>query len=59
MPKVVDRDTRTVMVLVNETERMRNAAERVALVVQAIALRRGVRCNTDSATGEDDLFEPG
>lgn len=38
-----DIDTRAMMVLSNESRRMREAAERVDLVVQAMALRRGVR----------------
>lgn len=42
MPKPVDIDTRAVMVLQREAERMAAAAERVRLVVQAMALRRGV-----------------
>jgi hypothetical protein len=37
-----DRDMRAVMVLTRESERMRNAAERVDLVVRAMALRHGV-----------------
>lgn len=37
-----DVDTRALMVLTREAERMRDAAERVALVVRAMALRRGV-----------------
>ena len=35
-------DDRAVMVLTREAERMRDAAERVALVVRAMALRRGI-----------------
>lgn len=50
-----DVDTRALMVLTREAERMRDAAERVALVVRAMALRRGIR----SETVENDLFEPG
>lgn len=42
MPKS-DVDTRTVMVLEREAARMRDAAERVSLVVRAMALRRGIR----------------
>lgn len=37
-----DTDTRAVMVLAREACRMRDAAERVDLVVRAMALRRGV-----------------
>lgn len=37
-----DFETRTVMVLQQEAERMANAAERVRLVVQALALRKGL-----------------
>lgn len=43
MPKAADVDTRALMVLTREADRMRDAAERVRLVVQAMALRRGVR----------------
>ena len=42
-PKVVDVDTRSVMVLQREAARMKDAAERVDLVVRAMALRRGIR----------------
>lgn len=41
--RIPDEDTRAVMVLSREAERMRDAAERVALVVRAMALRRGVK----------------
>lgn len=37
-----DLDTRAVMALATESRRMRDAAERVDLVVRAMALRRGV-----------------
>lgn len=39
----MDRDARLVLVLANESRRMREAAERVDLVVRAVALQRGVR----------------
>jgi hypothetical protein len=52
MPKAVDIETRAVMVLQREANRMSDAAERVRLVVQAMALRRGL------ATGKDRSFEP-
>jgi hypothetical protein len=42
MAKAADIDTRAVMVLAHEARRMQDAAERVALVVKAMALRRGV-----------------
>lgn len=42
MPKPTDVDTRAVMVLEREAARMRDAAERVSLVVRAMALRRGI-----------------
>lgn len=35
-------DDRAVMVLQREASRMRDAAERVSLVVRAMALRRGI-----------------
>lgn len=37
-----DVDTRALMVLQREAERMRDASERVSLVVRAMALRRGI-----------------
>lgn len=43
MAKAADVDTRAVMVLAHEARRMQDAAERVGLVVKAMALRRGVR----------------
>lgn len=42
MAKAADVDTRAVMVLAHEARRMQDAAERVGLVVKAMALRRGV-----------------
>ena len=42
MGRPVDLDTREVMVLAHEARRMQDAAERVGLVVKAMALRRGV-----------------
>jgi hypothetical protein len=42
MPKN-DVDTRALMVLERESARMHDAAERVRLVVRAMALRRGIR----------------
>lgn len=51
-----DFETRTVMVLQQEAERMANAAERVRLVVRALAMRRGLR---SSETCENEFFEPG
>jgi hypothetical protein len=42
MTKPTDVDTRAVMVLEREAARMRDAAERVSLVVRAMALRRGL-----------------
>ena len=42
-----DVDTRAVMVLQREAARMRDAAERVDLVVRAMALRRGLRPTTE------------
>ena len=46
MPKT-DIDTRAVIVLQTESRRMREAAERVDLVVRAMALRRGIRQDPD------------
>lgn len=37
-------EDRFVLVLVNESRRMRESAERVDLVVRALALKRGVHC---------------
>lgn len=39
---MLDKTDRLVLVLANESRRMRDAAERVDLVVKALALRRGV-----------------
>jgi hypothetical protein len=39
----LDRDGRLTLILANESRRMREAAERVDLVVRAMALRRGVK----------------
>jgi hypothetical protein len=50
MPKT-DIDTRAILVLQTESRRMREAAERVDLVVRAMALRRGIR--TEPYTSED------
>ncbi len=44
MTKSVDLETRAMMALARESTRMRDAAERVHLVVKAMALRRGVKC---------------
>jgi hypothetical protein len=41
--KQLDRTDRLVLVLTSESRRMREAAERVDLVVRAVALSRGVR----------------
>ena len=41
--KQVDKDDTMTLVLVNEMRRMDEAAERVRLVVKAIALRSGIR----------------
>ena len=50
-------DTRAVMVLANEARRMRESAERVDLVVRAMALRRGVHVGPREVTEHDiDLF---
>lgn len=46
-----DVETRTVIVLQNESRRMREAAERVDLVVRAMALRRGIRQDPDDTDG--------
>lgn len=43
MSKTLSPDTRVVMALARESARMREAAERVDLVVQAMALRRGIK----------------
>jgi hypothetical protein len=52
-----DTDDRAVMVLTREAERMRDAAERVSLVVRAMALRRGVAiCPREVAQEDIDLF---
>lgn len=40
--KAADVDTRAVMVLAHEARRMQDAAERVGLVVKAMAIRKGV-----------------
>lgn len=40
---MLDREGRMVLILVNESRRMRESAERVDLVVRAMALRRGIR----------------
>ncbi len=56
MPKVVDDDTRSVLVLQREAARMKDAAERVDLVVRAMALRRGIR-PTQIEHEAVDLFE--
>lgn len=56
MPKAVDFETRTVMALARESARMRDAAERVDLVVRAMALRRGVK-PTEVEHQSVDLFE--
>lgn len=42
-PKKSDRDDAMTLVLVNEMRRMDEVAERVRLVVKAMALRDGVR----------------
>jgi hypothetical protein len=56
MPKTTtDDDTRAVMVLQREAARMKDAAERVDLVVRAMALRRGVR-PTEVAQQDVDLL---
>lgn len=47
-----DFETRTVMVLQQEAERMANAAERVRLAVRALALRKGLSA---SATREREV----
>jgi uncharacterized protein YjiK len=52
----MDAETRLTLILANESRRMREAAERVDLVVRALALRRGLRPLPPS---EDDLFQPG
>lgn len=49
-----DVETRAVMVLQRESERMRNAAERVDLVVRAMALRRGLSVGPRQV-GQDDI----
>ena len=55
MQKAVDVDTRAVMVLQREAGRMRDAAERVSLVVQAMALRKGIRATAlEHHEGEAD-----
>lgn len=56
MSKVADFDTRAVMVLQHEAARMKDAAERVATVVRAMALRRGIR-PTQVENESVDLFE--
>ncbi len=48
-----DFETRAVLVLQHEATRMRNAAERVDLVVRAMALRRGVRSAPHEPEGAD------
>lgn len=50
MPKPND-DTRVIMVLTREAARMRDAAERVDLVVRAMAMRRGIRPATPEHPG--------
>jgi hypothetical protein len=40
---MLSREARLVLVLVNEARRMREAAERVDLVVRAMALESGIR----------------
>lgn len=42
MPKDFNLEARTIMALARESSRMRDAAERVDLVVRALALRRGI-----------------
>lgn len=42
MKRELTTDDRAVLVLANESRRMREAAERVDLVVRAMALRRGI-----------------
>lgn len=42
-----DTDTRALMALARESQRMKDAAERVDLVVRAMALRHGVRVPDD------------
>ena len=56
MPKQDDTDTRAIMVLTREAARMRDAAERVDLVVRAMALRRGLVNPREVAQQDIDLF---
>lgn len=53
---MLDKTDRLVLVLANESRRMRDAAERVDLVVKALALRRDVQvCPREVAQQDVDL----
>jgi hypothetical protein len=47
-------DTRAIMVLQNEARRVTESAERVRLVVQAMALRHGLKPVTDESSPFSD-----
>lgn len=55
MRKDLDRTDRLVLVLTHEARRMRETAERVDLVVRAVALRRGIQVPPSG----QDTFEAG
>lgn len=54
--KQLNRTDRLVLVLASESRRMREAAERVDLVVRAVALERGLRTPREVAQDDVDLF---
>jgi hypothetical protein len=56
MPKPLDVDARALILLQAETTRMAESAERVRLVIKAMALRRGLRVNPTEIAQEDTHY---